>query len=191
MKTIYSNLLSIIKTIICLTILLTINNEPAQSSSFFDQIKNKTKSVTDTVSKSLEDQRKNAEIYYSESFDKLGIYTSEVVTGAGELFENFMDEFETKGIIFENAGFHLSNAKLYITLIPAVSFTFKNGKLLDDKKYTELQNSLSDNPALKELFEILVSMRKKFKTDKYFPATTTVKFGVPPSVHLSFPLDNK
>ncbi len=190
MKKNYSNLLLIIKTTLCLTILLTINNEPAQSADFLDDIMDETNSITDTISNSLEDQIKQSEIYFSDSLDKLGDYTSEAIKGAGDFFINFMDDFESKRNIFEEAGFYLKSANLYIDFPPKISLTFKNGKILDETKYTDLQNSLSDTPTLKVLLNILVSMRK-IKSEKYIPAETVVKFGLPPAVHLTFPLGKK
>ena len=49
-----------IKFNILLLIFFTISNGPAQSASFLDKLKDDTKSVTDTVSKSLKEQSENA-----------------------------------------------------------------------------------------------------------------------------------
>jgi len=190
MKTTYLKFFSLIKTTIYLTVFLSINIEPAQSTNLFDKIKQKTTSVTDTVSKSLENQRKEAGNYFSESFDKLGEYTSEAINGVGVFFEDFMNDFETNKDVFEAAGFYLMSANLYIAYPPKISLTFKNGEILEEKEYTDLQNSLSDTPILKGLLEVLVSMRK-IKSGKHLPAMTTVVLGLPPSVYLTFPLDKK
>ena len=179
-----------IKFNILLLIFFTISNGPAQSASFLDKLKDDTKSVTDTVSKSLKEQSENAEIYFSDSFDKLGEYTSEAISGVGDFFEDFMNDFESNRDVFEAAGFYLMRADLYIDFPPKISLTFKNGEILEEKEYINLQNSLSDTPVLKRLLGVLVSMRK-IKTDKYIPAQTTVQFGLPPKVYLTFPLDNK
>lgn len=179
-----------IKFNILLLILFTISNGPAQSASFLDKLKDDTKSVTDTVSKSLKEQSENAEIYFSDSFDKLGEYTSEAINGVGDFFEDFMNDYESKRDVFETAGFYLLKADLYIDFPPKISLTFKNGEILEEKEYIDLQNSLSDTPVLKRLLGVLVSMRK-IKTDKYIPAQTTVQFGLPPKIYLTFPLENK
>jgi hypothetical protein len=188
MKMTSSKILLIIKTTIFLTIFLTINDKSAQSADLLDEWKDKTKSVTGTLSKSIEDQSKKSQILFSGAFDKLGEYSSKAIENTGDFFQDFMDNFESKRETFEKAGFFLKSANVYFALPPKISLTFKNGKELEDKEYTNLANSLSDKIALKKMFEFLVLM-KKINSGKYKPETTTIKLGLPPTVNLTFVLD--